>query len=391
MNQHLIGPFALFMKESPLSRRITAAAGAAVLGLFLVGAAPAQAAPDPSGSSRHHRAVLRDTAAAPALAAASPNFDRIAGANRYATAVAVSEATFPTGTWAGGEPVTDIWVASGTDFPDALATGPIAAGSGPVLLVPATGTVPAAVLNEIDRIATANTSVNSTVVHVIGGTGAVSAAVFNQLAAVAPGISREAGANRYETAALLAVANNDSWIADSGSGVEAVYVANGLGFADALGGGGAAAGNTGALVLTSPTTLPSATQQALTMIDPATVYILGGTGAVSTAVENQIVGLLPGATVTRLGGTNRYDTAVKISQELYAPASEVVLVNGLNYPDALSAAPFAGLLAASTLLTAGPCDTAGTVAEVDRLAAPWVTAIGGTGVVSDNALTLGVC
>jgi putative cell wall-binding protein len=68
------------------------------------------------------------------------------GANRYATAVAVSEAVFPTG--AG-----TVFIVTGSDFPDAVAAGPVAGMlDAPILLV--TGaSVPTPTGAEVTRLA----------------------------------------------------------------------------------------------------------------------------------------------------------------------------------------------------------------------------------------------
>src|SRR5664280_1662708 len=78
-------------------------------------------------------------------AVADPNtgmatYTRLAGADRYGTAVAISQSGFlpqsPGGQFAA-------MVASGANFPDALAAGPVAASSGgPLLLVPQDGVLP---------------------------------------------------------------------------------------------------------------------------------------------------------------------------------------------------------------------------------------------------------
>jgi hypothetical protein len=68
-------------------------------------------------------------------AAADPSAIALLGADRYATSAAVARAIFPN--------ATGISVASGVNFPDALAAGPIAGLAGqPMLLVPATGSLP---------------------------------------------------------------------------------------------------------------------------------------------------------------------------------------------------------------------------------------------------------
>lgn len=72
-------------------------------------------------------------------------------------------------------------------------------------------------------------------------------------------------------------------------------------------------------------------------LDPAgTVYILGGTGVVSSdvAAEIQADGF---KNIIRLGGTDRYTTSVEIAEsESVTAGTPVVLVSGDNYPDALS-------------------------------------------------------
>ena len=93
---------------------------------------------------------------------------RLAGADRYATSVAVSAATFPDGADA-------VFIATGLAFPDALAAVPAAAAAGgPLLLVPP-DELPAVVADEIRRLAPARAVV-------LGGTGAGSAAVEDELA-----------------------------------------------------------------------------------------------------------------------------------------------------------------------------------------------------------------
>ena len=99
--------------------------------------------------------------------ATSGSVTRLAGANRYATAAAISRDTF-----ASGVPVA--YVATGTNFPDALGGGPVAGSiPGPLLLVPGTS-VPADVANELRRLAPDR-------VVILGGTSVVSASVQAQI------------------------------------------------------------------------------------------------------------------------------------------------------------------------------------------------------------------
>lgn len=116
--------------------------------------------------------VLGGTGAVPASVETSlrryaPTVTRAAGADRFQTAAKVSSTTF-----GAGVPVA--YVATGQDFPDALAGG--AAGGhrgGPILLTNATS-VPQATLGELSRLKPAR-------IIVLGGTGVVSDAVAQRL------------------------------------------------------------------------------------------------------------------------------------------------------------------------------------------------------------------
>jgi hypothetical protein len=89
--------------------------------------------------------------------------------------------------------------------------------------------------------------------------------------------TRIAGADRYATAAAISKATY-------AAGVPVVYIANGLGFADALA-GAAAAGKAGGPLLTIPgTSIPAATAAELTRLKPAKIIVLGGTSMVSQTV-----------------------------------------------------------------------------------------------------------
>lgn len=317
-------------------------------------------------------ALVAGALAVPSVAASAATTSRIAGADRYATAVAISKKHF-------SGPVERVVVASGEDFPDALGAGPFAAHFGvPLLLVPRDGTLPSTVGAEIARLKVSS-------IEVVGGTGAVSDDMLDQLSdhVPAPGRAwRWAGGDRYETAARLAYG------AEKGS---TVFVASGSGFADALGGGAAAAHLGGALVLTKPTQLPESVAAVLQSVEPATVVVLGGTGAVSSSVERQIREAVPYATVERNAGADRYATAASVSRATFPSAGTVYLAAGSSFPDALAGAPAAGSVGAPLLLTAKNCAPAATRAEIARLGATRVVALGGTGVVSDRALALTPC
>jgi putative cell wall-binding protein len=98
-----------------------------------------------------------------ALRRLAPSFDRVFGGNRYTTSASIARAGFP-GT------VETAYLATGADFPDALAGGPVAARDGGPLLLVQKDCIPAAVQAEIVRL-------DPDRLVVLGGETAVSAAV----------------------------------------------------------------------------------------------------------------------------------------------------------------------------------------------------------------------
>ena len=302
-------------------------------------------------------------------------YTRLAGADRYSTAAAISQYAFlpqsPTEQW-------DVTVASGANFPDALAAGPVAAAQvGPLLLVPKDEVLPPAVSTELTRLKPPK-------VNIAGGTAAVSLQVESQLKGFgAHNVLRWAGPDRYGTAAGLAEL--------TGGLGNTVFIATGASFPDALGGSAAAGRFKGALMLTDSSALPAATATALTNGKPATVVILGGETVIDHAVLSQVQALA-GATVQRWAGSDRYETAAAISLGTYPQgANTAYLASGANYPDALAGAPVAALAGAPLLLTERDCVPASTLAELTRLGTTRIVVLGGASAVSDAAATLTPC
>jgi putative cell wall-binding protein len=318
---------------------------------------------------------------APAGAQASAiNITRLGGADRYATAVAISNSTFLTLVPADQF---EVMIASGANFPDALAAGPAAASvGGPLLLVPGDGVLPASVSTEFARL-------NPMQVEIAGGTSSVSDLVQTQLdkllnAGGSLPSFRLAGQNRYETAALIA----DSIFPVPGT----VFISTGASFPDAVGGSAAAGELGGSLMLTDRSVLSNDTATELTFTNPSKVVILGGPAVVDPSIDKQIQAILPTATVERWSGADRYATAAEISRHTYpAGATKVYLASGASFPDALAGGPAAAHDGAPLLLTSRDCVPASTLTELSRLGATDIVVLGGTASVSDVAANLTPC
>ena len=291
---------------------------------------------------------------------------RQAGADRYETAAVVSAATF-----APGAPAA--YVATGRNFPDALAAGPIAArAGGPVLLVSGTS-LPPATANELARL-------RPQTIFVLGGPAAVSDGVLEALRAysVSGTVTRLGGADRYATAAGASEANFPS-------GVPVAYVATGANFPDALAGGVAAGREGGPMLLVSRDVLPASTATELARLKPGRIVVIGGTGVVSDAVLNALRGYATSGTTTRLAGADRYATAVAISQATTAAGTDdtVYVTTGTNFPDGLSGTPPAAIVGAPLLTLPGNRLPSSVADELRRVNPGSVVVLGGPGAVSD--------
>jgi putative cell wall-binding protein len=287
--------------------------------------------------------------------------DRLAGPDRFATGAAVSAATF-------GPGVPVVFVATGFDFPDALAAGPAAARlGGPVLLVGGTG-LSEAVEAELIRLQPAS-------IVVLGGASVVGDDVLAALSAYAPAVSRIAGATRYQTAAAASAAV-------FAPGVPIAFVATGLNFPDALVGAAAGARLGGPVLLVAGEGVPDAVAAELTRLQPARIRVLGGPSVVSDATLEALRAFSPD--VGRLAGASRYATAAAVSAALYESGAPFVdLATGLNFPDALSAGPRGGPL---LLVPPGGPLPAEVAVEVARLAPARLVALGSPGALSDAAV-----
>jgi putative cell wall-binding protein len=294
---------------------------------------------------------------------------RQSGADRYATAATISRATTASNTDV-------VYVATGLNFPDALAAAAAAGHLNAPILLTQPLALPTPTKTELTRLKPVK-------IIVAGGIGVISAAVFNQLAAytVPTGnVERQSGADRYATAASVSSHTFDP-------GVAVAYIATGLNFPDALAAAAASGRLGGPVLLVTKTSIPTATQTELTRLQPGRIIVAGGSGVVSDLVLTALNGFTSGG-VERQSGLNRYATAASVSSHTFAPGVPVVYVaTGLNFPDALAAAAAAGRLGGPVLLVLPTSIPADTAAELSRLKPGRIVVAGGPGVVSDAVLT----
>ena len=254
---------------------------------------------------------------------------RLAGSDRFATAVAISQASFPTAGTAAA-----VVLARGDDpsgFADALSGTPLArAENGPVLI-----TSPTALLdvvgNELRRVLPEDGTV-----YLLGGEAALSADVEAAVIDLGYFPERIAGRNRYDTA-LAVTAELDA--------PDPLLITTGDNFPDALA-AGAAAVHTGGAVLLTPS------NNRWPALDD---YLAGRAGVAAFAVGGPAARPYPEATA--LAGADRFATAVAVAERFFPAPTVAGLARADRFPDALAGGAHIGALGGPLLLT--PTDQLG--------------------------------
>ena len=256
-------------------------------------------------------------------ASGGASLTRLSGADRYATAIAVSQSLYPSADSAGS-----VVIASGENFPDALSATPLAYKlNAPILLTTPTA-ISAATVTEVKRVLP-----NGATVYIIGGTSAVSNSVRDTLQTNGFVVTRISGADRIATA--LAVANQLSPASPLN-----VFIVNSDSFADGVSASSPAAKNRYPILLNTSSTVSPSVKSYLDSHTLQNVFIVGGTSAISSGVASTLTTLYDDADtdVIRISGLDRYATSAEIALQFYTGATsptKLTFANGLRYPDAL--------------------------------------------------------
>ena len=197
-------------------------------------------------------------------------------------------------------------------------------------------------------------------------------------AATRPTTSRVSGSDRYATAVAVAKSRYQH--------APVVFLASGANFPDALSAGPAAAKLGGPLLLTAPGSLPANVASEIAALAPSKIFVVGGPGAVSTAVMTQAKRARPSAAVTRLSGSDRYATGRAVLSQAFTSSAKAYIATGAGFADALSAAAAAGSAGAPVVLVNGRASSldAATLSQLSRLKVTGVVIAGGTGAVSSG-------
>ena len=328
-----------------------------------------------------------------------PDSREFAGSHRYNTAVALAER------FAADEgSISTVIIASGESQVDAVTAAGLAGNLNAAVLLTRSNQLPHNVARFIDEQ-------NVTDVIVVGGTAAVPDAIVTAIESLGsrPSVERISGADRYATAAAIGDrlgGPNPTWC---GSSQSAAILVNGGedGRADAVISGPLAFRLGLPILLTTSDEVPEATASFLTDNKVERVVVVGGMGAVSDGVVNDLVENVGVVNVQRISGGSAAATSVMVAKEMLGNCAAVLqtnpnlvaLVNRDAIADGITAAPVLGrglevagsvpILLVSDDLPAAVNDYLASTAEVNAAGNKThlnIVAIGGTAVVSDSVM-----
>lgn len=308
---------------------------------------------------------------------------RVAGADRFATAVEVSK-------WTEGwtAPRGTVFLASGLKFPDALAAAPVVAAERGHLLLTRPDAIDETTLARIRAI-------DPETIVIVGSESSISAGVAAGLEeSTDAAIERIGGRDRVETSLLLLER------LQSKGPVTNVWVASGRTFPDALVAASVAGRDRGAIVLDyhdgSAAGGAAWLERVRGAVEGTPVRIAGGTPSVSAADEAALRGA-GASTVDRYAGADRFLTAMAINRA-FAPTvatdRTMLVATGENFPDALAGAVHAALREAPMFLSPSGCqDHRADLLRAEALdrGIETIVGLGSAASLTDPALSLGPC
>lgn len=260
---------------------------------------------------------------------ASQGLQRLAGANRVDTALAIAK-----GSYYGK--VKAVVVARSDEFPDAL-TGSVLAyqKEAPVLLVGHSEEE----CRELIEYLKGYLEPEGTV-YILGQTVAVSQYVEDSIKDNGfSNVIRLGGADRYGTAARI---SEHLGVAQS----RPVVIASGQQFPDSLSVSSIAAAQQYPLLIVNSNSIPGEVREELVRLNPGMVYIIGLQGAVSDQVKDEVARLtgLGQENILRIGGQDRYESTLAVAQYFEPSGRGISIATGRDFPDALAGSVYSARL-----------------------------------------------
>ncbi|WP_226580899.1 cell wall-binding repeat-containing protein [Halobacillus litoralis] len=285
--------------------------------------------------------------------------ERLSGSTRFDTSAEISKKGWPNGS-------DTVVLATGFDFPDALAGSPLAYELDAPVLLTRSDRLVEETKKEMQRLGAED-------VYILGGTGAISDTVKREISQMGFDVKRLSGQNRYETSVKIA---NELLSLQGRNQFDQTVLSYGNNFPDALASASYAAQTGLPILLTATDKIPDSTQTVLSRVDKT--IVVGGTGVISDKVLDQV----PNG--TRYAGENRFDTSVQLIEGLEMPTDGFYIATGFEFADALTGSVLAAKDEKPILLVRSDRIPEEVQSFIDRSNSNEFTILGGTGAISQE-------
>lgn len=231
---------------------------------------------------------------------------RIAGIDRYSTAVEIAKTVFPDG-------VDTVIIARGDNLADGLVASLLAGEIKAPILLTRPNSVPKDTEDALKALGVKNA-------YLIGGNQAITDETEGSIEGLGVQTERVAGKNRFETAVAITE--------KAGTGNKTALIVNGASYSDALAVGPAAYSQGYPILLVQNDNIPQETKDALITYGIENIVIIGGTSVVSEVVATEL-SKLPGIQeIERVAGGDRFETSVEVAKRFFPDSDNIIIANG---------------------------------------------------------------
>ncbi|SHH23899.1 cell wall-binding repeat-containing protein [Desulfosporosinus lacus] len=296
----------------------------------------------------------------PTLAGTSTIITRLAGTDRYSTAVEIAKEGWTQSDYAV--------LAYGENFPDALSAGVLAQKYNAPILLTRSNDLP-------DVTKQTLIDLQVTQVFIIGGTAVIPMSIETKLQGMGIVTIRIAGYDRYDTAIKIAQQLNMP---------SELIVTTGEDYPDALSIAPIAALKQIPIILVPKDNIPDVVKNYIATLNVSKTYVIGDSNIINDSVFNQLIN------PERIVGANKYERNIAINQKFGNDfnANSICLATGEGFADALTGALYASKVKAPIILVnnSSPLATTKNYYKNRYANADEIYVFGGTAVVSDNLI-----
>lgn len=231
----------------------------------------------------------------------------------------------------------NIIIADSSNFPDSLSANILSKKNNAPILLTTQSKYDATVQYIKNKIPQGGT------VYIAGGQGVIKPEFETKVKNAGYKVKRLGGKDRFETNMLI---NNEANVQSK----TPVFICGAANYPDALSASSVSGSYGYPIILSNAAGLSNAAIEYIKRVQPESIYITGGNGAIDKNVESKVKTLIPSANVERIYGANRYDTSLNIVKKFNSSNDKLCIASGNGFADSVSGSALASQVNANILL-----------------------------------------